>query len=94
MASPIIESIDEQNLIIGEYWELEVSIENDPVLVTVEGVGGGMMEWNPDTNILKITGEPHALVQGETFKISAWETDKSTPITSEIIYNIVSAHHP
>ena len=93
MATPIIESIDEQNLIIGKYWELGVSVQNNPVVVYVEG-SGGMFDWNPDTNLLTISLTPRTLSQGKKFKIVAQETDKSPPITREVIYNIVSAYHP
>ena len=95
MALPIIESIDEQNLIIRKYWELEVSIENDPENVWVEGeVFGGMYDWNPNTNILSIYGTPRTLLQDGKFKIFAQETAESPPVTCDVIYNIVSAYHP
>ena len=90
MPAPTIEVISEQFIAIDTDYSLEIDIANDPVEVTVGGLLEGFYySWDADSDTLTIAGEATRLLNAAIWEVSAKETATSTPVTSEIVYNVV-----
>ena len=91
MATPVIQTIAAQNILIDTAYALSISITNSPAKAWVEGdLESFNTDWNASTGILKIEGTPDREVAERIWIVYAEDSADSTNIVQKtILYSVI-----